>query len=145
MDKSGSAGVFVADDGSAFGPGSARLSVSNSADYAVRMGANHADSIPVDRAFHDNTFNEVELSGNVSRTQRWAGRFVVKGTVWMSSETEAVTLTISAGAVLRFERDAELATQLDTTHRGSLIVDGSSEAPVLFTACLLYTSDAADE
>ncbi|MFY0577294.1 hypothetical protein ACN28S_25900 [Cystobacter fuscus] len=66
---SGSVGVLVADDGSAFGSGSARLSVSGSAGPAVVMAANQADSIPPSLTLSGNAPDAVELHGHVSRTQ----------------------------------------------------------------------------
>jgi hypothetical protein len=135
--ESGSVGVLVADDGSAFGAGSARLSVSNSAGYAVRMAANQADSFPTGGTFTGNSPNFVELSGDVSRSQTWPANpgipFVIPAPMKVDSPTGVVALTISAGTQLRFGANAILRVGINTFHN-ILNVDGSAEAPVLFTA-----------
>jgi hypothetical protein len=135
--ESGSVGVLVADDGSAFGSGSARLSVSGSAGYAVRLGANQADSFPTGGTFSGNTPNSVELSGNVSRTQAWPTNpgipFVIPGDMRVDNPTAAVTLTISAGTQLRFGASARLVVGFGD-FRSVLKVAGTADAPVLFTA-----------
>jgi len=135
--ESGSVGVLVADDGSAFGAESARLSVSGSAGYAVRMGANQADSFPTGGSFTGNSPNAVELTGHVSRTQTWPARpgipFVIPATMKVENPTAAVALTISAGTQLRFGANAQMEVNTGTFH-SVLNVDGTADAPVLFTA-----------
>ncbi len=64
---SGSAGVLVADDGSAFGAESTTLSVSGSEGYAVRIGSNQAGTLPPESSFTSNTRQAIELRGSVSR------------------------------------------------------------------------------
>jgi hypothetical protein len=134
--ESGSVGVLLADDGSAFGAGSARLSVSGSAGYAVRLGASRADSFPVGGAFTGNSPNAVELNGHVSRTQTWPNPgvpFVIPAPMNVENPVSAVTLTISAGTQLRFGANAKLVVG-NLAPESILKVDGTADAPVLFTA-----------
>ncbi|MFY0522967.1 hypothetical protein ACN28I_07160 [Archangium gephyra] len=134
--ESGSVGVLVADDGSAFGAGSARLSVSGSAGYAVRLGASRADSFPMGGAFSGNSPNAVELNGHVSRTLTWPNPgipFVIPALMNVENPISAVTLTISAGTQLRFGANAQLVVGYPVP-QSILKVDGTADAPVLFTA-----------
>jgi hypothetical protein len=132
---SGTAGVVVADDGSAFGTGSTTLTVSGSTGYAVRIGANQAGTLPANSTFTGNTLQAIELRGSVSRSQTWANPgapYVINGQVAVGSATSP-TLTIAAGTVFRFGPEGTLdigAYDLE----GGLIVDGTATAPVLFTA-----------
>jgi plastocyanin len=139
---SGSAGVRVLDDGSAFGSGSARLSVTGSQGYAVRIGANQADSLPSSSTYSANTPNAVELTGNVSRSLTWPNPgvpFVVPGLLTVAMLQPAVaTLTVSAGTTVRFGPNAQLSVSPETGGPdlllGALEVKGTADAPVLFTA-----------
>jgi hypothetical protein len=134
IQNSGSAGVVVADDGSAFGPGSTVLSVSGSASYAVRIGANQAGTVPVGGTFAGNAPDAVELRGMVSSTQTWASLgipYVVNDLVYVEGSS-APTLTLAAGTVLRFGSDKGL--YIGDQARGDLIVSGTAAAPVLLTA-----------
>lgn len=135
---SGSAGVVVADDGSAFGTGSTALSVSGSAGYAVRIGANQASTFPIGGTFTDNVPNAVELQGSVSRSQTWPNPgipYVVTGEVRVGSVDSCNTLTLAAGNVLRFGPNAGLIIgDANEDVEGGLVVDGLATSPVLFTA-----------
>ncbi|HZH79213.1 MAG TPA: hypothetical protein VEY88_24515 [Archangium sp.] len=133
--NSGSVGVAVADDGSAFGAGSTALSVSGGEGYPVRIGANQADTLPTGSSFTDNVSNAVELRGEVSRSQTWPNPgipYVVTGEVLVRNADACSTLTLSAGTVLRFGTNAGLRT--GGGGLGGLIVDGTAASPVLFTA-----------
>jgi|GEM_PF-2003618 len=139
VDKSGSAGVFVADDGSAFGPGSARLSISGSTGYAVRMGANHADSFPAQSSFTGNGRDAVELTGNITRTLTWPtlpsnGVFVINGLMILGDDAlpDETVLTLPAGAKVRVGTESELTAARDA--KWGFISAGTAEAPVLITA-----------
>jgi hypothetical protein len=136
--ESASVGVLVAEDGSAFGAGSARLSVSGSTGYAVRMGANQADSLPTGGSFTGSTpkSSSVELNGHVSRTQTWPNPgvpFVIPGQLKVDHPTAEVTLTISAGTRLRFGANARLDVGTGEVE-SFLKVDGKAGETVLFTA-----------
>jgi hypothetical protein len=134
VQNSGSAGVSVADDGSAFGAESTTLSVSGSEGYAVRIGANQAGTLPAGGTFTGNAPNAVELQGNVTRTQAWPNLgipYVVQSHLKVEGNTSPV-LTLAAGTQLRFGPDTSLTVGSDES--GGLIVDGTAAAPVLFTA-----------
>lgn len=134
VQNSGTAGVVVADDGSAFGTGSTALSVSGSQGYAVSIGANQAGTLPTEGTYTANTPNRIELRGNVSRTQTWPNPgipYVVNDRINVLGDSPAV-LTLSAGTVLRFGLDAALL--VGDTDPGELIVEGTATSPVLFTA-----------
>jgi hypothetical protein len=145
VDKSGSAGVVLANDGSAFGAGSARLSISGSATHALALGANQASSLPLDSLFSGNGRDIILLNGDVSRTQRWPAppanaAYVIPGLLKVQgpptqdpNPEERVTLTLSAGSTLRFGKDGELAVGYDY-NPGDLIAEGSEAQPILFTA-----------
>jgi hypothetical protein len=138
VENSGTAGVGVADDGSAFGTGSTVLSVSGSESYAVRMGANQADTLPAGGTFTGNTLNAVEIRGNISRTQTWLHPgipYVINSNV-MVAGTDAPELTLGAGTVLRFGADFGLyiASPFPAELPGGLIVDGTADKPVLLTS-----------
>ncbi|AKJ04106.1 Ig-like protein group 2 [Archangium gephyra] len=136
---SGTAGVLVADDGSAFGTESTALNVSGSEGYAVRIGANQASTLPAESTFTGNTLQAIELRGDVLRTQTWPNPglpYVVTDRVKVGSSTTP-TLTIPAGTVLRFGAGARLTVGnggSTGTLPGELIVDGTATAPVLLTA-----------
>ncbi|MBM7116146.1 Ig-like domain-containing protein [Archangium primigenium] len=131
--QSGSVGV-LADASSGFGPGSSRLSVSDSAGVAVRMSANLADSLPSSSSFSGNAADAAELSGNVTRSQAWSGSFLVPETLRVEGTlTTGITLTIAAGSVLRFAPRAEMLVGYDE-NLASLVVEGTAAAPVRFTA-----------
>ena len=132
--NSGTAGVEVADDGSAFGSESTMLSVSGSESYAVRIGANQAGTIPGGGTFTGNAPNAIELQGDVSHSQTWANRgipYVVNDFVSIAGATSP-TLTLAPGTMLRFGRDYGLYVGDDAP--GELIVGGTVEQPVLLTA-----------
>jgi len=134
VQNSSTVGVSVTDDGSAFGVGSAALSVSDSGSYAVRIASNQASSIPAGSTFTNNAPNAIELYGDVSRTQTWPNPgvpFVVNDHVEVEGATTP-SLTISAGTVLRFGGDRSLTVGGESP--GNLIVDGTAAATVLFTA-----------
>lgn len=132
--QSGSLGV-LADADSGFGPDSSRLSVSDCTGAAVRLSANQAGTLPSSSTFSGNGANAVEVSGTVSRSQTWSGPFLVQGSVYLrASETEDVTLTIAAGSVLRFAANTELSIDFAQEDTGTLAVEGTADAPVLFTA-----------
>ncbi|WNG28592.1 hypothetical protein F0U62_34760 [Cystobacter fuscus] len=135
---SGSAGVKVADDGSAFGADSARLTVTGSAGYAVRLGANQASTLPQESTFTDNASNVIELTGDVSSTQTWRPQsvpYVLNGNVNVSGidSSTSVTLSLTAGTQLRFGANAEFNVGAGQGP-GNVLVEGTAAAPVLFTA-----------
>ncbi|WNG58171.1 Ig-like domain-containing protein [Archangium gephyra] len=137
VQNSGTVGVKVADDGSAFGPDSARLSVSGSTGPAVRMSANEAGTLPTRGSFTGNVPNAVELSGHVSRSQTWPNPtipYIMNERVFVegADELTRATLTLSAGTVLRFGATGELL--VGASNPGDLLVDGTEASPVLFTA-----------
>jgi len=140
VQNSGTAGVKVADDGSAFGTDSARLQVSGSTGYAVRMGANQASTLPKDSTFMGGPvpYNAVELSGNVLRSQTWPNPnipYVINSRILVEGTQENVpgpTLTLSAGTKLRFGANGELVVGYN--YPGDLIVAGTEPSPILFTA-----------
>ncbi len=134
VQDSGTAGVVVADDGSAFGTESTTLKVSRSTGYAVRMGANQAGTLPANSTFTDNTLQAIELKGNVSRSETLSNfglPYVVNDNVRVSGATTPI-LTIAPGTVLRFGPKASLG--IGGSLAGGLIVDGTATAPVLLTA-----------
>jgi hypothetical protein len=132
---SGGVGVGVADDGSAFGATSQRLVVTGAQGEAVRLGVNEAGSLPPGSSAQDNARNVVLLSGGVvSRTQTWPGgiSYAIAGELQVQGSAE-VTLTVGAGAQLRFGANARLVVGRELP-QSVLQVDGTAEAPVLFTA-----------
>ncbi|PTL85375.1 Ig-like domain-containing protein [Vitiosangium sp. GDMCC 1.1324] len=133
--NSGTAGVAVADDGSAFGTGSTMLSAAGNQSYAIRIGANEAGTLPTGGTFTDNARNAVELQGNVSRSQTWPNLgipYVVNSNINVDGAANPV-LTLSAGTVLRFGHDFGLYVGV-LNEKGALMVDGTAAAPVLLTA-----------
>jgi hypothetical protein len=139
VQDSGTAGVMVADDGSAFGTESTTLKVSRSTGYAVRMGANQAGTLPASSTFTDNTLQAIELKGNVSRSQTWPNPgipYVVNDEVGVAGDTSP-TLTIPAGTELRFGAGAALITGYGGMN-GGLIVEGE-DTP---TGRVRFTADA---
>jgi hypothetical protein len=137
VQDSGTTGIAVADDGSAFGatndPGTLR--VLRSSSYAVRIGANKAHSLPASVYFEDNAHDDaVELRGAVSDSQTWARLgypYVVNDLVRVESASTA-TLTLAAGSVLRFGSNAGLV--VGENANGELRVNGEVGQPVLLTA-----------
>jgi hypothetical protein len=102
------------------------------------MGANQAGTLPADSAFTGNAQgNAVGLSGNVTRTQTWPRQvYAISGLIDVSSndpefETR-MTLTLSAGTVLRFATNGGL--MVGSTNLGDLVVDGTEAQPILFTS-----------
>jgi hypothetical protein len=148
VQDSGSAGVKLAGEGSAFGAASARLKVTGSAGYAVRMSSNEAGTLPADSSFTGNVPNAIELQGNITRTQTWpnpgaGASYVLKGNVYVSAINESpefaasenqTTLTLQAGTVLRFAAKAALFVGYETASAAQLLVEGTEAEPVLFTA-----------
>jgi hypothetical protein len=135
--NSGTVGLLVADDGSAFGTGSARLNVSGSTGYAVSIGANQASTLPTGGTFTNNSPNAVELKGHVVRSQTWpnpgAGIPYAISHELHVKDTSRPTLTISEGTDLRFGRDSGLFVGFNDAP-GDLILDGKAAAPVRLTA-----------
>ncbi|HEX5745427.1 MAG TPA: Ig-like domain-containing protein [Archangium sp.] len=143
VQNSGTVGVKVADDGSAFGTGSTRLHVSGSTGYAVHMAANQAGTLPTGGSFTGNAPNAVELSGNVSLSQTWPNPgipYVINSLVLIENPPDdstpenapGPTLTLSAGTVFRFGATGEMVAGYHLT--GDLIVNGTESSPILFTA-----------
>jgi hypothetical protein len=133
--NSGTAGVMVANDGSAFGTGSTMLNVAGSTGHAVSIGANQAATLPTGGAFMGNTPNAVELKGNVVRSQTWPNPgipYAINEDLHVE-DTSAPTLTLSAGTVLRFGPDSGLFVGYDSAP-GKLIIAGTETAPVLLTS-----------
>jgi len=133
--NSGTAGVTVADDGSAFGAGSTTLSVFDSASHAVSIGANEAGTLPTGGTFTGNAPQAVVLRGNVARSQTWPNPgipYVIQSDVHVEDEVTPPTLTLSAGTVLRFGSGFGLFAGYN--HPSELIVNGTEAEPVLFTA-----------
>ncbi len=127
-------GVLVSDDGSAFGPGSTTLSVSGGESYPVRIGANQADTVPTGGTFTDNTFNVIDLRGNVSRSQTWPKLSIPYGINDFVNVGSASTptLTLLAGTEVRFGRGYALTVGPDRDNRGVLDADGTEDAPIRF-------------
>ncbi|EPX62797.1 hypothetical protein D187_006207 [Cystobacter fuscus DSM 2262] len=134
---SASTGVLVASDGSSFGAGSVRLSVSGSEGPAVRIDANQAGTLPTGGAFTDNKPNAVELTGaRVLRTQTWPNPgipFIVNEELTVGGETTPATLTLAAGTLVRFGANVGLVVG-SRSIQGGLVLDGKADAPVLLTA-----------
>ncbi|HEX8537200.1 MAG TPA: hypothetical protein VF664_07025, partial [Cystobacter sp.] len=134
---SGGAGVKVAEEGR-FGAESARLTVTDSAGYALRQDANQVSSLPVECTFTGNVRDAIEITGNVSRTQTWAprcGAYVLNGIINVDGPDRStnITLTLSAGTELRFGANAEFNVALAFL-AANVVVEGKGTAPVRFTA-----------
>ncbi len=132
--QSGSLGVRVADDGSAFGPGSARLAVSGGKGFALSLNANHADSLPTASAFSGNGRDAVLLTGSVVRSLTWPHPgvpFVINHPLFVNAE-DVATLTLTPGTTLRFGPEGELFLGNDT--QADLIAEGTASAPILLTS-----------
>ena len=135
VQDSATAGVTVADDGSAFAAASQRLSITRSGGPALRIGANQAGTLPQDSAFTANTLNVVELRGDVTRSQTWPNLnipYAVAGLVRVRGEA-IPTLTLAAGVVLRFASDSALIVG-EASPGGNLVAVVTSDAPILFSA-----------
>ncbi|OJT22112.1 hypothetical protein BO221_25615 [Archangium sp. Cb G35] len=133
--NSSTAGVAVADDGSAFGAESTTLNVSGSEGYAVLVSANQASTLPTGGTFTSNVSNAIKLQGNVSRSQTWPNLdipYVVTAEIHVRDATTPPTLTLSSGTVLRFGSGSAFFVGSDTP--GGLVVNGTATAPVVFTA-----------
>jgi hypothetical protein len=131
--NSGGVGVWVNNDGSAFGAGSTMLSISGSADLTMLIGADQAGTLPTGGSFTDNAINGVDLSGGVSRSQTWPNLgipYIVNDVIRVQGASNP-TLTISAGTVFRFGPGYWFS--VGDTAPGGLIVDGTAASPVLFT------------
>ena len=138
VDKSGSLGVLVADDGSSFGPDSARLSVSGSTGFALSLAANHADSLPPNSTFSDNGRDAVLLAGDVTHSLSWPNPgvpYVIQQRIHVERpvDDEIATLTLTPGTTLRFGSEGELALG-SGTYVADLISEGTADAPILFTS-----------
>ncbi|ATB34006.1 Ig-like domain-containing protein [Melittangium boletus] len=138
VDKSGSLGVSVADDGSSFGPDSARLSVSGSSGFALRLASNHADSLPPNSTFSGNGRDAVLLAGDVTRSLSWPNPgvpFVILQRIHVELPVDNLiaTLTLTPGTTLRFGPEGELALG-GGTYLGDLVSEGTADAPILFTS-----------
>lgn len=134
VQNSSTAGVSVADDGSAFGAGSTALIVSDSGSYAVRIASNQASSIPAGSTFTNNAPNAIELYGDVSRTQTWPNPgvpFVVNDDVTVEG-ANSPTLTVAPGTTLHFGASRGLYVGEDAP--GSLTMEGRADAPLVLTA-----------
>ncbi|ATB39298.1 hypothetical protein CYFUS_004742 [Cystobacter fuscus] len=135
---SASTGVLVASDGSSFGAGSIRLSVSGSEGPAVRIDANQAGTLPTGGAFTSNKPDAVELTGaRVSRTQTWPNpgiAFIVNEELTVGDKTTPAILTLAAGTVVRFGANLGLFVGSTGDIHGGLVLDGTAEAPILLTA-----------
>ncbi|ADO69601.1 Ig-like domain-containing protein [Stigmatella aurantiaca] len=136
VQNSASAGILLSTEDSAFGAGTTGLHITGSETYAVRIHANQAGTLPEGNTFTANTHNAVELQGTVSRTQTWPNpgtgiAYVVPQIVTIEGTSKPI-LTIAAGNTLRFGPNARLGAGL--SRPGNLVVDGTPQAPVLFTA-----------
>ena len=133
--NSGTVGVMVANDGSAFGTDSTTLNVDGSTGHAVSIGANQAATLPTGGAFTGNTPNAVELKGNVVRSQTWPNPgipYAINEDLHVE-DASSPTLTLSAGTVLRFGPNSGLFVGYDSAP-GDLVIVGSAAAPVRLTA-----------
>ena len=136
VENSGTAGVVVADDGSAFGTGSTALSITGSAGQAMRIGANQARTIPMTGCnITSNSQNVIEVGGTVSETQTWSpcpgAPYAAIAHIMVEGATTP-ELTLAAGTEVRFGKDLGLYVGL--TAPGGLIVDGTAGSTVLLTA-----------
>jgi hypothetical protein len=135
VENSGTAGVLVANDGSAFGTGSTALSISGSTSHAVSIGVNQAGTLPTGGTFTNNTSNVIRLVGTtVSRTQTWPHLgipYVTTDNITVAG-VDAPELTLAAGTVVRF--GADFGLYVAKGDRGGFIVDGTADKPVLLTS-----------
>ncbi|WP_395846596.1 Ig-like domain-containing protein [Cystobacter fuscus] len=134
---SGGAGVKVAEEGG-FGAESARLKVTDSAGYAVRLDANQVSTLPAECTFTGNVRDAIEITGNVLRTQTWTprcGAYVLNGVINVEGPDQDtnITLTLSAGTELRFGANAEFNVGFNGK-MANVMVEGSATAPIRFTA-----------
>lgn len=126
---------FHVDHGGRFGPGSANVTVETMAEHPMVIQAAHAGTLPAGGTFTGNTLNTIHLrEGILTATQTWPNLgipYMVDGRVRVQG-TETPILTLPAGTELRFTSESSLWT--GSGGGGGLQVQGTAEAPVLFTA-----------
>jgi hypothetical protein len=135
---SGSAGVLLANDGSAFGTGSTLLSVSGSEGYPVRIGVNHVNSTPLDSTFTDNKRQAIEIRGNaLTRSQNWQPiggvPYVVSEFFTMEGNNFGISFIIEAGTELRFGPGSGFRIG-GNGQSATLFLGGDVDRPILLTA-----------
>jgi hypothetical protein len=136
IEQSGRNGVYLSSDG-AFGSGSANLSVHESGENAVRIGANQVGTLPQGGSFNGNAQNNIFIdAGSVSRSQTWANLgipyLVGPGTTYVHGSNSPI-LTIAPGTRFRMSSGAGLAVGYGGTP-GGLIAEGAAGQPIEFTA-----------
>ncbi|MEA2042681.1 MAG: right-handed parallel beta-helix repeat-containing protein [Bacteroidota bacterium] len=134
---SASQGILLEDDETSFSSFT-HNTVSNITGYALSVQANGADGI--------GTGNSITVSGNKGilvesstldkSSVSWKAQtapFVIEGTVNIQS-TAGTELTINPGATVCFLDGAEFDIAYSSDKYGTLIADGTSENPILFTS-----------
>jgi hypothetical protein len=132
--NSASRGVQLRSGGK-FGTGSSNLSVQNAAAYPVSITANFIGTIPTGGTFTSNAQNLVNVEDqDVTTTQTWPNLgipYLMNGEIEIEGSATPV-VTIPAGSVYRFATGASLFVGYGAA--GGLNVNGTTAAPVLFTA-----------
>ncbi|MBZ0117234.1 MAG: hypothetical protein K8H88_09580, partial [Sandaracinaceae bacterium] len=127
VEESGSRGLMV--QGNAQLGEVARNTFRNNASYGVEIGADTVGRLG------EGTYgpNQVEgihvVEGRVSRDATWralGAPYLLESGLEVTHDASTATLTIAAGASLRFNTD----TRLSVAARGALRVEGSQQAPV---------------
>jgi hypothetical protein len=129
--KSSGYGLMV--DGMKFAVGSTGVTISDNGSHAILAQAESVGGLPAGMTFGGNSPDAVYVAdGFVTTTQTWPGLgipYILAGNLEVGAySSQKVTLTLGAGAELRFSQNSSL--RVGSSGSGALVVAGTAQAPV---------------
>jgi len=113
----------------------ANNTVTNNANYAIKLNANHVGSLPAGNAFTGNTKEGIEVEGDeITTSATWpcfGVPYVLAGDVEVADPLGPV-LTIDPGNTIKLASGVQL--YCGWSHPGGIIAVGTSSAPITFSS-----------
>ncbi|NOR86698.1 MAG: hypothetical protein GQ527_03725 [Bacteroidales bacterium] len=108
------------------------------ASFAISIFPNFASSIIGENTFSDMGIliandGDLDIKGDYTWTNQGTP-YTIEGSVRIGAEDPGVQLTIEAGTILKFYEDANFEIAYWGNHYGSLIADGTTTDPIIFTS-----------
>ena len=106
--------------------------------FAISILPNYVHTIAGDNVFEDmgiliSDDGNLDIKGAYTWTDQGAP-YVVEGSIRIGAKAPGVQLTIQEGVTVKFYEDADLEVAYWGDHHASLIAEGTSEAPIVFTS-----------
>jgi len=119
-------------NGGRLAQGSGNVTIRDNGGYAIRAVANSVGSLPAQMTFGGNSPDAVDVSyGDVTTTQTWPALgvpYILAESLYVGYGSTSPTLTLAAGAELRFPKDSVLT--VGQWGAAALVVAGTAQAPV---------------